>query len=102
MMVDHMDLAGLFSSHAQRLQAESEKALHASGYDSLVVSSGAPFTYFADDQDAPFRPVPHFAHWCPLGGPHHLLHVVPGKKPRLVRHAPEDYWYEQGGLTEPF
>src|SRR6185295_7985163 len=41
-------------------------------------------------------------HWCPLGGPHHLLHVVPGKKPRLVRHAPEDYWYEQGGLTEPF
>jgi Xaa-Pro dipeptidase len=102
MMVDHMDLAGLFSSHAQRLQAESEKALHASGYDSLIVSSGAPFTYFADDQDAPFRPVPHFAHWCPLGGPHHLLHVVPGKKPRLVRHAPEDYWYEQGGLTEPF
>jgi Xaa-Pro dipeptidase len=97
-----MDLAALFASHAKRLQAETEKALAATGHDSLVITSGAPFTYFADDQDAPFRPVPHFAYWCPLGGPHHLLHVVPGKKPRLVRYAPEDYWYEQGGLTEPF
>ncbi len=97
-----MDLAALFSSHVKRLQAETEKALTATGHDSLVVSSGAPFTYFADDQDAPFRPVPHFAHWCPLGGPHHLLHVVPGRSPRLLRHAPEDYWYEQGGVTDPF
>ena len=95
------DLAALFSEHVKRLQAETEKALAATGHDSLVVWSGAPHTYFADDQDAPFRPVPHFAHWCPLGGPHHLLHVVPGRKPRLVRHAPEDYWYEQGGATEP-
>lgn len=96
------DLAALFSRHVARLQSETEKALAATGYDSLVVSSGAPFTYFADDQDAPFRSVPHFAHWCPLRGPHHLLHVVPGHKPRLVRHAPEDYWYEQGGATEGF
>jgi len=97
-----MDLAALYSRHVGRLQAETEKALAEAGFDSLVVSSGAPFTYFADDRDAPFEPTPHFAHWCPLGGPHHLLHVVPGKKPRLVRHAPEDYWYEQGGVTDPF
>lgn len=97
-----MDLAALFRAHATRLQAETEKALAQTGHDSLVVGSGAPATYFADDQDAPFRPVPHFAHWCPLGGPHHLLHVVPGRKPRLIRHAPEDYWYEQGGVTEGF
>jgi Xaa-Pro dipeptidase len=101
-MISGMDLAALFSGHVKRLQAETEKALAATGHASLVVSSGAPLTYFADDQDAPFRPVPHFAHWCPLGGPHHLLHVVPGQKPRLVRHAPEDYWYEQGGVTDPF
>jgi Xaa-Pro dipeptidase len=97
-----MELAVLFSRHVERLQAEAEKALAATGFGSLVVSSGAPFTYFADDRDAPFEPVPHFAHWCPLGGPHHLLHVVPGRRPRLVRHAPEDYWYEQGGVTDPF
>jgi Xaa-Pro dipeptidase len=97
-----MNLAALFSRHVERLQAETEKTLADTGFGSLVVSSGAPFTYFADDADAPFHPVPHFAHWCPLDGPHHLLHVVPGKKPRLVRHAPEDYWYEQGGVTDPF
>jgi Xaa-Pro dipeptidase len=97
-----MDLAALFSQHVERLQVETEKALGDTGFSSLVVSSGAPFTYFADDRDAPFEPIPHFAHWCPLGGPHHLLHLVPGRKPRLVRHAPEDYWYEQGGVTDPF
>ncbi len=97
-----MDLATLFAHHVERLQAETERALAETGYSSLVVSSGAPITYFADDQDAPFRPTPHFAHWCPLGGPHHLVHVVPGRRPRLVRYAPEDYWYEQGGVTDPF
>jgi Xaa-Pro dipeptidase len=97
-----MDLTTLFAQHVERLQTETEQALADTGFRSLVLSSGAPFTYFADDRDAPFEPVPHFAHWCPLGGPHHLLHVVPGRKPHLVRHAPEDYWYEQGGLTDPF
>jgi Xaa-Pro dipeptidase len=97
-----MDLAALFAKHVARLQVETDKALVDSGFGSLVVSSGAPFTYFADDRDAPFEPVPHFAHWCPLDGPHHLLQLLPGQKPRLVRHAPEDYWYEQGGVTDPF
>jgi Xaa-Pro dipeptidase len=97
-----MDLAALFSRHVERLQAETERALADAGFDSLVVSSGEPFTYFADDRDAPFEPTPHFAHWCPLGGAHHLLHVAPAKKPRLIRHAPEDYWYEQSGVTDPF
>jgi Xaa-Pro dipeptidase len=97
-----MDLAPLFARHVERLQVETEEALAETGFDSLVVSSGAPFTFFADDRDAPHEPVPHFAHWCPLRGPHHLLHVVPGRAPRLVRHAPEDYWYEQGGVTDPF
>jgi Xaa-Pro dipeptidase len=97
-----MNLALLFDQHVARLREETEKALDEAGFDSLVVSSGAPFTYFADDRDAPHEPIPHFAHWCPLLGPHHLLHVVPGRRPRLVRHAPEDYWYEQGGVTDPF
>ena len=37
------------------------------------------------------RPVPPDAPLRPLGpveGPHHLLDFVPGKKPRIVRHAP--------------
>ena len=97
-----MDAADLFSKHVSRLQSETEKWLGESGFDSLVVSSGAPFTFFVDDRDAPFEPTPHFAHWCPLTGPHHLLHVIPGRRPRVIRYAPEDYWYEQGGVTEAF
>jgi Xaa-Pro dipeptidase len=97
-----MELDGLFSKHLARLQAETEKALGEVGLGSLVISSGTPFTYFADDRDAPFEPTPHFAHWCPLTGPHHLLHVQPGRKPRVIRYAPEDYWYEQGGVSEDF
>jgi Xaa-Pro dipeptidase len=97
-----MELDGLFSNHVARLQAETEKALGEAGLDSLVLSSGVPFTFFADDRDAPFEPIPHFAHWCPLTGPRHVLHVVPGRRPRVIRYAPEDYWYEQGGVTEDF
>jgi Xaa-Pro dipeptidase len=97
-----VDLATAYSRHVERLLSETEKALAETGCDSLVIGSGTPFTYFADDQDAPFHPTPHFAHWCPLGGPHHLLHVAPGRRPRLLRCAPEDYWYEQGGVTDPF
>lgn len=97
-----MELDGLFSKHVERLQAETERVLDEAGFDSLVVSSGVPFTFFVDDRDAPFEPVPHFAHWCPLTGPHHVLHVVPGRRPRVIRFAPEDYWYEQGGVPEGF
>ena len=61
-----MDAADLFSKHVSRLQSETEKWLDEAGFDSLVVSSGSPFTFFADDRDAPFEPTPHFAHWCPL------------------------------------
>jgi Xaa-Pro dipeptidase len=97
-----MGLDTLFSKHVARLLAETEKTLGEVGLDSLVLSSGVPFTFFADDRDAPFEPIPHFAHWCPLTGPRHVLHVVPGRRPRVIRYAPEDYWYEQGGVTEEF
>jgi Xaa-Pro dipeptidase len=74
----------------------------AAGYDAILLHAGVPFTYFADDQDAPFRPTPHFAHWVPASGPNHLLVVRPGARPLFVRVAPEDYWYEQQPLGSPF
>jgi Xaa-Pro dipeptidase len=97
-----MALADLFHEHMAVRMAYLERALAAHGFDALVISSGAPHTYFADDQDAPFHPVPHFRHYCPLEGPHHLLRLEPGRKPLLVRHAPEDFWYEQLPLGSPF
>jgi len=96
------DLAALFHAHISERQHTTAEALVRTGYDALVISSGKVYTHFADDQDAPFQPTPHFAHWCPLAGPHHILVVKPGKRPRLIRFAPEDFWYEQAPLGNPF
>jgi len=90
-----MDLRTLFRDHLDRRLAWLEQGLAASGFDALVISSGVPFTYYADDHEAPFQGVPHFRHYCPLEGPHHLLRLEPGQRPLLVRHVPEDYWNEQ-------
>lgn len=91
-----------FAAHVATRQRRAEAVLAAAGYDGYVVSSGKPFTHYADDMDAPFHSVPHFAHWLPLDGPHHLLHVQLGEPPKLVRFAPEDYWYEQLPLGDVF
>jgi len=92
----------LYAAHVRERRDKAAAALEASGFDVLVLSSGRPFTYFADDQDAPFHETPHFAHWVPLTGPHHVLALRRGERPRLVRVAPEDYWYEQAPLGQPF
>ncbi len=92
----------LYPAHVEERQKKAEAALAATGFDALVIQSGVPFTYFADDQDAPFRPTPHFAHWVPMDGPQHLVCIRPGKKPLLVRVKPEDYWYEQAPLENAF
>ncbi|HET8901739.1 MAG TPA: Xaa-Pro dipeptidase [Holophagaceae bacterium] len=94
------DLTQLFRDHLAKRQTDAEESLARTGFSALVISSGAPHTYFADDQDAPFRAVPHFTHWCPMAGPHHVVVARAGKKPLLVRYAPEDFWYEQAPLAE--
>ncbi len=97
-----MNLSQLFADHVRTRQSRAEAALAATGFDALVIQAGKPFTYFADDQDAPFHPTPHFAHWVPLEGPQHLLVVRAGAKPALIAVKPEDYWYEQTPLGRPF
>lgn len=86
-------LESLFAAHVAERSRSTAKALEESGFDRLLVHSGTPFTYFADDNDAPFHPTPHFASWAPLEGPGHLLELVPGKKPRILRVTPKDFWY---------
>src|ERR1700690_1979617 len=73
--------------------ATTPAAPEETGFDRVLIHSGVPFTYFADDNAAPFHSTPHFAHWAPVDGPYHLLDVVPGRSPRLVRVQPRDYWY---------
>jgi Xaa-Pro dipeptidase len=92
----------LFEQHLATLLERSQEALRETGFAGLVLHSGTPVRYHADDMDVPFRSTPHFARWVPLEGPHHLLCVRPGQRPLLIRVAPEDYWYEQAPLGEPF
>ncbi|MFI5180449.1 MAG: Xaa-Pro dipeptidase [Thermoanaerobaculia bacterium] len=87
------DLAALFSDHVVERLSTAAQALEKTGFSRLLVHSGVPFTYYADDADAPFHSTPHFAHWAPVEGPNHLLDVVPGKRPRILRVTPRDYWY---------
>jgi len=95
-------LARLFQDHLSTRMDYLGKALQTHAFDALVVSSGEPFTYFADDQEAPFNTIPHFRHYCPITGPHHVLVLKPGTRPTLIRYAPEDFWYEQLPLGTPF
>ncbi len=88
----------LYNQHVEERRQRSTEILQETGYDGLVLSSGTAFRYFADDMHAPFHTNPHFAHWAPLPGPGHLLLVTKSDKPRLIRFAPDDYWYEQAPL----
>ena len=97
-----MTLEQLFQDHLALRRQKLAEALQSAAFEGLVLSSGEPFTYFADDREAPFYSSGQFGHWCPLKGPHHLLELQPGKKPKLIRYAPEDYWYEPIALGEPF
>jgi Xaa-Pro dipeptidase len=97
-----MELYALFQEHINIRQRTTANALEATKFDALVVSSGRPYTHFSDDHDAPFRRTPHFSHWTPMTGAHHLLAIRPGNKPKLIRYAPDDYWYEQSPLGSPF
>jgi Xaa-Pro dipeptidase len=87
-------VTSLYSSHVEERKTTTARALEEAGFDRLLLHAGRPFTYFADDNDAPFHPTPHFAHWAPVEGPGHLLEFTPGKRPRLLRVTPRDFWYE--------
>ncbi|MBI3573508.1 Xaa-Pro dipeptidase [Candidatus Kaiserbacteria bacterium] len=92
----------LYPDHLRVLQSAAEEALSDSGFGSLIIHSGTPLTYFLDDQEAPFRSNPSFAHFLPLGGPHHLLSIRAGAKPLLIILTPEDYWREHAGEKDSF
>lgn len=94
----------LFADHLQRLHARTLPALELEGYDSLVVHAGSTRFAFLDDQAYPFRVNPHFAWWVPLhDAPDCLVHVRAGKRPRLLFHAPQDYWHKPPSLPrEPW
>lgn len=82
-----------YRAHIAYLQAGTEAALAAHGFDAVVLCSGAAAAKSRfDDQYWPLCPTPTFAHWCPLLEADAYIVVRPGQKPRLVRTITEDFW----------
>lgn len=97
-----MGLRSIFLEHIHTLQARTEETLRELQLDGLLISAGTPLVYFEDDQDVLFRSNHHFRHWCPLDGPHHILCILPGEKPRLRVYQPADFWHEVKPLEADF
>ncbi|WP_186646561.1 Xaa-Pro dipeptidase [Fluviispira vulneris] len=96
------NLTTLFSEHIKQRMTDAAEALNALNYRALILGAGEPFTYFTDDVNALFRPNPHFAHWCPAKGAHHVIKYEPGKKPLLIYYAPDDFWHYHELFGNPF
>lgn len=85
----------LFPDHVRTLQARADHALQLGGFDALVCASGFAHYQFLDDQPYPFKANPHFRAWVPLpDAPGSFVVHVPGAKPQLMFHQPEDYWHK--------
>ncbi|MDH3279622.1 MAG: Xaa-Pro dipeptidase [Gammaproteobacteria bacterium] len=97
-----MNYENHYHQHVQYRQHTVEHALAETGYHGLLIHSGRPMPYFADDQYAPFRSTPHFAAWLPARGPGHCLVLRTGQRPRLLHYAAADYWYEPSALDPSF
>jgi len=88
-------LDALFPAHLQALTDTTAGALAAAHAGSLVVGAGFAKYRFLDDQPDPFVASPHFKAWAPvLDAPGSFVVFVPGRKPALLFHQPEDYWHK--------
>ena len=89
----------LYPAHLRTLMQRADRILAETGYDALVIHAGAAPTQFLDDQDYPFKVNPHFKAWVPVtDNPHSILIHVPGHKPKLLFHRPEDFWHKPAPL----
>jgi Xaa-Pro dipeptidase len=81
--------------------ARTDKALAETGFDALVIRAGAPPVQFLDDQDYPFKVNPHFKAWLPIiDNPRSILIYVPGRKPTVLFHQPNDFWHKAAKLPQ--
>lgn len=93
----------LFAAHLDVIQKRSALALAATGYDALLVHAGTPPLLFQDDHHLPFKVQAPFKVWAPLSdAPDSFVHFVPGKKPRLLLHAPVDYWHKSPEIPRTY
>jgi Xaa-Pro dipeptidase len=96
-------LDALFASHLKGVCARTARALEACGYAALLVHSGSPLPVFQDDRTYPFEVHAPFKVWAPLlEVPDCFLYFEAGRRPLLVFHQPEDYWYKPPALPQDY
>lgn len=96
-------LDALFASHLEGVAVRTARALEACGYSALLVHSGSPLEVFQDDRTYPFEVHAPFKVWAPLlDAPDSFLYFEPGRRPLLVFHQPEDYWYKPPALPQGY
>jgi len=92
-MTDRLD--ALYPEHIATVKRRHDAALAATGFDAVVIFSGAIHIAFLDDEMYPFKANPHFKSWVPVtNNPHCFVVYKPGDTPRLVFFQPVDYWYK--------
>jgi Xaa-Pro dipeptidase len=97
--VRDVSLDTLYEEHLQTMMRRTDSALAAAGFDALVVHAGVPPMQFLDDQAYPYKVNPHFKAWVPIvDNPQSVLIYVPGSRPRVLFHQPEDYWHKPARL----
>ncbi len=95
-------------AHIRTVQERFDAALTHAGLKSVIVASGSLSHRFLDDIAYPFRVNPLFNYWVPLTDrPDSYVIYRMGRKPRLLLHAPTDFWHKtpeppQGEWTEAF
>ncbi len=89
----------LYEDHLQTLMQRTDRALAAANFDALVIHAGSAPLQFLDDQTYPYKVNPHFKAWVPIvDNPQCVLIYVPGSRPRVLFHRPNDYWHEPASL----
>jgi Xaa-Pro dipeptidase len=93
------DLEQLYPAHLAAMQGRAARALAAADCGALVVAAGQARYRFLDDTADPYTVNPHFKAWVPvLDAPGSFLVYVPGRRPILLFHQPEDYWHKPPAL----
>lgn len=97
------ELDASFGPHLETIADRTARALEQSGFSSLLVHSGSLQTVFADDRTYPFEAHAPFKVWAPLSdAPDSFVYFQPGRRPKLLLHAPADYWYKPAALPRSY
>jgi Xaa-Pro dipeptidase len=91
----------LYASHLSTVMRRFDTALEQSGFDAVVIGTGADIYRFLDDQPHPFITNPHFVQWMPMAtNPESCIIYQPGQRPGLVLYQPDDYWHKSPPLPD--